>query len=224
MDRKVQQAINKLTKKRRWWNGKRNDFVKDNKNYRYFDLETKKYMTITKEEMNVAAVELPKECSRALLDMKEKKRCAYPHEQHVLLKLCSLSLSLWKGDPQGKIPYVHIEEYQAQFYLNFVKCFVTEGKSRFNPERANWCRYVKWLRLDTVAYFAKLYQKQKILIDAATIEIDELLKMESGNEEREFWDEFTDALHLQKVDEDNHKSEIEKAKARQAERMKAKNK
>lgn len=217
---KVQHAINKLTRKKRWWNGKKNNFVRDNKNYRYFDLETKKYMSITKEEMNVAAVELPRKCAEFLPRMAAEHRCAYPTEQHILLKLCSLSLSLWKGDPQGKIPYVHIEEYQAQFYINFVHSFLRKGKSRFDPERANWCRYVKWIRLDTVAYFARLYQKQKILIDAASVEIEDLLKLESGSEEREFWDEFTDALHLHK--EEGHRTEIEKAKARQAERMKAK--
>lgn len=204
---KVQQAIRKLEKKPRFHTGaKKGSFVADHFHYKYYDIETKKYFTITKPELFKLGETLPPKVRDILNDMRRTHRIATPYENHLILKLCSISISLWGGGPKEKLPFVSMEEYQAQFYIFFIKAFVREGASKWDPEKSKWPRYVKWVRLDTIAYFAKLYNKQRLIIDATSERFFETqvgYNDASGDDEeqakeREFWDDFTEALHIRK--------------------------
>lgn len=211
---KVQQAIRKLEKKPRFHTGaKKGSFVGDHYHYKYYDIETKKYFTITKPELFELGNSLPLKVSEILNNLKKTHRIANPHENHLILKLCSLSISLWGGGPKEKLPFISMEEYQSQFYIFFIKAFVREGKSKWNPERSKWPRHVKWVRLDTIAYFAKLYNNQKLIIDATSERFFETQvgyedsgfnpeNDEEKNKERQFWDDFTEALHIRKTNDD----------------------
>lgn len=145
-------------------------FKADGKTFRYFDLESgrqlKTNLEYLKEQINI----LPLECQNILLKNKETKLPLTRHEQSSILKLCSLSISIWGGSPKGSMPCSSMEEYSSEFYIQLVRHLTYEGKSKWDPKRSKWCSYVKFIRLSTLDALAKQWGKMKpLLVSSATM-------------------------------------------------------
>lgn len=148
---------------RKWHAQRLSDRVTEEGFRTYWDIETKKHVKLSLDEINKIGTELPVECQAILDDVKKTKRSITRTEQSKLLQLCSMSLSIWKGNPQGKLEYTSMEEYKNEFYIQMVKFLTAEGKSKWNPERSRWAAYVKWIRLSTVDAIIKKGQEMKFV-------------------------------------------------------------
>lgn len=165
-------------------------FKGDGKTYKYVDLESNRRKTIDVSELSVLVNSLPVECQQILLKNKEERVPLTMEEQKKLLFLCSLSIYVWKGSPRAKLPCTSMKEYEAEFYMQMVKFLTRDGKSRYNPKRACWISYVRFIRCATMEAIAKQWNKLKPLLDSFT-------SIPGGVENRrdDGWDAVVDNLN-----------------------------
>lgn len=127
--------------------------------FTYFDRNTMRQERISKAELARIGIDLPNRCQKFMLEISEKPRAMTRNETRDILLLLSLSIGPWNGGPKGKFTTVSVEEYANVFYLMMVKALTTNTKSRWDPSRAKWAAYVKWVRLWTCNEIAKTISK-----------------------------------------------------------------
>jgi hypothetical protein len=139
-------------------------FKADHKNYRYFDLESNSHKRAPLEWLEQQIRALPDECQQILLDNSLTNAPLTYDEQHKLLLLCSLSISVWGGSPKGEMPYESMSDYSNEFYINMVRLLTAKGKSRWDSKKSLWTIYVRYIRLATMCSLAKKWNKMKPLL------------------------------------------------------------
>ena len=167
-------------------------FKGDGKNFRYFDLESGKQLKASLEYLKEQINFLPLECQNILLKNKETRLPLTREEQSRLLKLCSLSISVWGGSPKGSMPCASMGEYSAEFYIQLVRHLTYEGKSKWDPNRAKWCSYVKFIRLSTIDALAKQWEKMRPLLESSATMPDVVM-----NRSDEGWEAVEENLNLE---------------------------
>lgn len=155
------------TYKRKCFHKKKKMVQMDHKTYHYWDIETRSKATIMIDELQKMSCELPTKCQNILEEINITKRNLRSDEQSALMKLCSLSIGCWNGSPKGKLAYITMADYQAEFYIQMVKFLTSHGKSRFDPSRAKWPAFVKWIRLSTMSTIARTWQQAQVIMDTA---------------------------------------------------------
>lgn len=150
-------------------------FKGDNKNYRYFDMESNKHKRAPLEWLEQQIRTLPIECQKILTDNKETNLPLTYEEQHKLLLLCSLSISVWGGSPKGEVPYESMSDYSNEFYINMVRLIASSGKSRWDPKKSLWTVYVRYIRLSTKCSLLKRWGKIKPLIISYSMTPDTIM-------------------------------------------------
>jgi hypothetical protein len=145
-------------------------FKGDGKNFRYFDIESGRQLKASMEYLKEQINALPLKCQQILVKNKEKRIPLTNEEQSALLKLCSLSISIWGGGPKGVMPCSSMSEYASEFYIQLVRYLTFENKSKWEPGRSKWCSYVKFIRLSTIDALAKQWEKMKpLLVSSSTM-------------------------------------------------------
>lgn len=135
----------------------------DGSRFFYYNIQTKQHESMSKEEMLKLGIDLPLRVQNFLLDIKETKRSMTPQEERDILLLCSLSIYCWNGNPKGKLPTMHIEDYINEFYVQMVKYLTCDGTSRWNPVKMKYPYFVHWIRKHTLnKIFRDLKKEAKI--------------------------------------------------------------
>lgn len=167
------------------------NYRNDGNLYFYWDQAERRRKSISREEMCRLRETLPLECQEALLDIKRNGGNLTRYEQERLLLLTSLSISLWGGGPKGMMPCVHINEYVSEFYIQMVRFLTFEGKSRFDPNKASWSTYVRFIKYATMNVLAKEWEKLKPLIVSMSVyDIDEIANFDWETIEEKLRDVF----------------------------------
>ena len=127
------------------------------KDYRYFDIMTRTFKSVTKEELYGMAITLPVRVKSIFRKIELFKVPMTRDEENDALTLCSISIGCLKGSPRMDIDGVSMDDYTNDFYMQMVKCLKS-----WNPEKGPWPNYVKWVRLKTIkAIFSRLGEYRK---------------------------------------------------------------
>lgn len=115
------------------------------KDYRYFDIMTRSFASVTKAELYELAITLPVRVKSIFRKIELFKVPMTREEERDALTLCSISIGCLKGSPRMDIDGVSMDDYTNDFYMQMVKCLKS-----WNPEKGPWPNYVKWVRLKTI--------------------------------------------------------------------------
>lgn len=116
------------------------------------------YVYFTLDELKFYSSTLPTKCKEII----EADRSMTGSEQRDIVLLCDLSMQIWGGSPNGRLPDVHIEDYFTTYYMNMVKYL-----KRFDPNRAGaWVSLCKFIGYDSINEYIKEYKKMDKLSKA----------------------------------------------------------
>lgn len=126
----------------------------DGSTYYFYSMATRKREQISKEELWELGATLPIKVKETVRKIDLFKVPMTPQEQYEALTLCSISLYCFNGLPKQNIMGVSMEDYSNDFYIEMVKTLRT-----WNPEKGPWVPYVKYIRLHTLYYVSKRWEK-----------------------------------------------------------------
>lgn len=123
--------------------------------YRIFSHAHGKNVVFTLDELKRFSAELPLRCKGYLA----QDTPITSAQQKELLLLADLSMQIWGGGPQGKLPYTHIEDYFASFYLVFCRYL-----GKLIPEKAGaWVSLCRYMGFDTRNQYFNTWKKEEAL-------------------------------------------------------------
>jgi hypothetical protein len=126
--------------------------------WKVYNHYTSTYQIFTLDELKLHGATLPLKCKKAILEDRELTR----DEQKDLILLTDLSMQVWGGSPQNKLPNIHIEDYYSSFFINIIKYL-----KKFDENRAGcWVALCKYVGFDTVNEYFKENNKQDKLTKA----------------------------------------------------------
>ena len=123
--------------------------------FKVFDHYTKSYNTYTLDELKHFSATLPMECK----DIVEHGNAMTSSEQRKILLLADLSMQVWGGGPNKKLPWVHIDDYYNEFFIQMV--IYLKKHDRSMP--GTWVSRCKFIGFDTCnVYFKEVNKALKL--------------------------------------------------------------
>lgn len=123
--------------------------------YRIYSHAHGKNVIFTLEDLKRFSAELPLRCKGYLT----QENPITSAQQKELLLLADLSMQIWGGGPQGKLPFTHIEDYFATFYLVFCRYL-----GKLIPEKAGaWVSLCRYMGFDTRNQYFNTWKKEEAL-------------------------------------------------------------
>lgn len=147
---------------------------KDTKKYKLgefkvYDHYTKSYTTYTLDELKHFSSTLPMECK----DIVERGESMTPSEQRKILLLADLSMQVWGGGPNKKLPWVHIDDYYNEFFIHMVRYLHKHDRSM----PGTWVSRCKFIGFDTCNQYFKEVNKALKLTKALEELHEELMHL-----------------------------------------------
>lgn len=123
--------------------------------YPIFSHAHNKKVIFTLEELKKCSATLPLRCKAHL----ETTGPLTPIQQKELLLLADISMQVWGGGPKGRLPYIHIEDYYTEFYINMCRYL-----EKLIPEKAGaWVALCRFMGFDTCNKYINGFKKQEAL-------------------------------------------------------------
>lgn len=123
--------------------------------WKVFNHYTHSYDIYTLDDLKLASATLPLECK----DIIEHGNAMTAAEQRKILQLADLSMQVWGGGPNHKLPWVHMDDYFNEFFIQMVRYL--EKHDRTMP--GTWVSRCKFIGFDTCnVYFKEVKQALKL--------------------------------------------------------------
>lgn len=123
--------------------------------FKVFDHYTKSYKTYTLDELKQFSSTMPMECK----DIVEHGNAMTSSEQRKILLLADLSMQVWGGGPNKKLPWVHIDDYYNEFFIQMVGYLKKHDRSM----PGTWVSRCKFIGFDTCnVYFKEVNKALKL--------------------------------------------------------------
>lgn len=140
-----------------------------NGEWKVYNHYTHSYDIYTLDDLKLASSTLPMFCK----DVLEADRALTSIEQRKLIQLADLSMQVWGGGPNKKLPWVHIDDYFNEFYITVCK-YLTNHK-RDMP--GAWVARCKFMGFDTVNIYFKEVTKALKMTKALESMHEELMHL-----------------------------------------------
>ena len=141
--------------------GRKLRFKANGHTYHFYNLYTGQQEEVEIELLKEIALPLELRCRKLVMELQKSPRNLLPDEERDMLLLCSFSIYIFGGLPKEKLPYVDMSEYAAEYYIQMVKAL-----PKWNPERASWKTYNRFVKLPTISVLAKQHKCEKMLAEA----------------------------------------------------------
>lgn len=123
--------------------------------WKVYNHYTHSYDIYTLADLKLASATLPLECK----DILETDRPLTAIEQRKLIQLADLSMQVWGGGPNKKLPWVHMDDYFNEFYITLCKYLSTFRRDMPGA----WVSRCKYIGFDTVnVYFREVNKALKM--------------------------------------------------------------
>jgi len=123
--------------------------------WKVFNHYTHSYDIYTLDDLKLASSTLPLECK----DIIEHGNPMTPTEQKKMIQLADLSMQVWGGGPNHKLPWVHIDDYYNEFFIQLCRYLATFKRDMVGA----WVSRCKFIGFDTCnIYFKEVKQALKL--------------------------------------------------------------